>query len=211
MARVYIVGMGPGHLDYLLPVAKKTIERSDTLMGSSRLLEMFRELGKKEISLKGDYSSCIDYIENRQEEEIISVLVSGDPCFYSLTKKITDVISDYSIIPGIGSVPLAFARAGLQWQDGIFTSVHGRSSDRLTTGARSPDRPMAILTDSKHSPCWAAGEIIAINDKNRPAWVMSNLGLPDESIVKTNLRSLAQDKEHIYPSLTLLLLEAIEG
>ena len=211
MARVYIVGVGPGHPDYLLPVAKRTIEKSHTLIGSPRLLDLFRDLEKKEISIAGNYSSCLDYIRHRQEDEVISVLVSGDPCFYSLTKSITEKVSDYSIIPGIGSVPLAFSRAGLQWQDGIFTSVHGRSEECLIDGASSLNRPVAILTDNRHSPAWAAEKTLAIKPVNRPVWIMSNLGLSDESIIKTDLHSLAQEKDHVYPSLTVLLLEAIKS
>ena len=51
MNKIYIIGIGPGTEDYLLPIAKREIERADCLIGAKRLLSLFAELNK-EISEK---------------------------------------------------------------------------------------------------------------------------------------------------------------
>ncbi len=48
-----IVGIGPGHRDYLLPAALAAINSADTLIGGERQLSHFEELKKKAVSLEG--------------------------------------------------------------------------------------------------------------------------------------------------------------
>ena len=36
---VYIVGLGPGHKDYILPIASKTMENSDIVVGFGRAIK----------------------------------------------------------------------------------------------------------------------------------------------------------------------------
>ncbi|GFP19334.1 cobalt-precorrin-7 (C5)-methyltransferase [Candidatus Hakubella thermalkaliphila] len=83
MNKVYIVGIGPGSEDYLLPVARKEIKRSDVLVGGKRALALFRDLNKEEIYLEGHFDQAICYIEENRDRKKIAVLVSGDPGLYS--------------------------------------------------------------------------------------------------------------------------------
>jgi precorrin-6B methylase 1 len=85
MEKIHIVGVGPGSRDYLLPIALKAIEGSDTLLGSPRLLEMFSYMAdKKTVTLSGSPSEALEIISKRGRNERMAVLVSGDPCFFSL-------------------------------------------------------------------------------------------------------------------------------
>ena len=48
MNKVYIIGIGSGTEDYLLPMARKEIESSDCLIGGRRALRLFQPLHKEE-------------------------------------------------------------------------------------------------------------------------------------------------------------------
>ena len=51
MSKLYIVGIGPGSLEYLTFKARKIVESSDILIGSKRALELFDDLNNEKIQL----------------------------------------------------------------------------------------------------------------------------------------------------------------
>ena len=48
--KVYIVGMGPGHPDFLTIQGKRAVEESRVILGDRRMTEAFSSLGKNIIS-----------------------------------------------------------------------------------------------------------------------------------------------------------------
>ena len=44
--KVYIVGMGPGHPDFLTIQGKRAVEESRVILGDRRMTEAFSSLGK---------------------------------------------------------------------------------------------------------------------------------------------------------------------
>ncbi len=212
MEKVYVVGIGPGSRDYLLPIALRAVEKADVLVGAPRLLEMFRDMPeKKTISLSGTYRQAVDLAQNRRPEERMAILVSGDPCFYSLGTSLAAALpkDEIEMIPGLGSVPLAFARLGLPWQQAVFLSVHGRSVEKLHEAVDQPHRSAAILTGGENTPASAARAMLDMGAQDRPCWSLSNLGLEDEHVQQWTLSSLAKASTS-WPSLTVTVLEALK-
>ena len=39
MGTVYMIGLGPGHFDYMLPMARKKIDEVSAIVGAKRMLE----------------------------------------------------------------------------------------------------------------------------------------------------------------------------
>jgi cobalt-precorrin-7 (C5)-methyltransferase len=195
MNKVYIVGIGPGSKDYLLPAAKKEIKRSDVLVGGKRALALFRYLNKEEVYLEGHFDQAIRYIEENRDRKRIAVLVSGDPGLHSFLGQILRLLKkeEYIVIPGISAIQVAFAKIGEAWQDAKIISLHGRRVDNLVAEVKAYRRT-ALFTDPNFPPSQIASCLLENNIENRRAVVCENLTYPDERIINTDLETLSQMK-----------------
>ncbi|MGL4731484.1 MAG: precorrin-6y C5,15-methyltransferase (decarboxylating) subunit CbiE, partial [Clostridium sp.] len=59
---VYIVGLGPGHKDYILPIATKIMEKSDVILGFTRAIESVDYIKNEKVALNS-LTSIHEYIE----------------------------------------------------------------------------------------------------------------------------------------------------
>jgi len=191
MNKVYIIGIGAGTEDYLLPIARKEIENSDCLIGGKRALRLFRSLHKEERLLEGNFEQVIPFLLKEREKKKIAVLVSGDPGLYSFLGTISQVLEkkDYVVIPGISTVQIAFARIGERWEDATLLSLHGRRMDDLAAKVES-SKKVFLFTDPGFPPEKIAAYLLEKGVENRRAVVMENLTYPEERIVDTDLNSL---------------------
>lgn len=193
--KVCIIGIGPGGEDYMLPIARCSIEEADCLIGAKRLLALFGSLHKEEVCLDGHLDKVIPYIKRYRNKKKIAVLVSGDPGMYSLLKKISSALKpeEYSVIPGISTLQLAFARIGEGWNDAKVISLHGRKVTNLTSEIRFSEK-VFLLTDSGLPPDKIAGCLLKGGLENRRAVVLENLSYQNERIIDTDLRRLSRIK-----------------
>ena len=192
MNKVYIIGIGSGTEDYLLPIARKEIEISDCLVGGKRALRLFRPLHKEERLLEGDFEQVIPFLLKEREKKKIAVLVSGDPGLYSFLGTISQVLrkEDYVVIPGVSTVQIAFARIGERWEDATLLSLHGRKMDDLAARVERSKKTF-LFTDPGFPPEKIAAYLLEKRVENRRAIVMENLTYPDERIVDTDLKGLS--------------------
>jgi cobalt-precorrin-7 (C5)-methyltransferase len=195
MNKVYIIGIGSGTEDYLLPVARKEIESSDCLIGGRRALRLFQSLHKEERLLEGSFERMIPLILEEREKKKIAVLVSGDPGLYSFLGTISKGLKkeDYVVIPGVSAVQIAFARIGERWEDATLLSLHGRKMDDLAARVEGSKKTF-LFTDPGFPPEEIAVSLLEKGVENRRAIVMENLTYPDERIVDTDLKSLSRMK-----------------
>lgn len=196
MAKIFIIGIGPGAREYVLPAALKRIKEADCLIGAQRALDLFPHLEKEKVCFDGRLSLVIPYLKKHRENKKIVLLVSGDPGLYSLAQTITKQFknNEYEVIPGISSLQLAFARIGESWQDVKIISLHGRkiSSGILADIRNSPK--VFIFTDTDFPPNALASFLLDKGIKNRRAVVLENLSYPDEKIVDSGLKKLSRMK-----------------
>lgn len=195
MNKVFIVGIGPGTEDYLLPVAKRAIEDADCLVGGRRNLQLFRNLRKEEILLEGNFEKALSYLRKEKETKKIAVLVSGDPGLYSFLGILSRVLKreEYTVIPGLSSVQVAFARLGEGWEDVTILSLHGRKIDDLASKVKASAK-VFLFTDSNFTPEKIAATLLDQGLENRRVIVMENLTYPDERILDTDLTHLREMK-----------------
>ncbi len=193
MGKFYIIGIGSGTEDYLLPIARKEIEASDCLIGGKRALGLFRELHKEEIPLKGNFEKTIPYLLKEREKKKIAVLVSGDPGLYSFLGVLSRFFKreEYVVIPGISTLQIAFARIGEAWEDATIISLHGRRVDDLAVRVKESSK-IFLFTDSSFPPEKIAETLLKEGIENRRAIVFENLTCPNEKIVDTDLRQLSR-------------------
>lgn len=195
MAKVYIIGAGPGTIDYLIPAAIREIEKADCLIGAKRILSQFCYPDKKKKYLEGHFKEVSSYIKKNKGRERIVVLVSGDPGLYSFLRQVQLILKkkEYSVIPGISTLQLAYARIGESWQDTKIISVHGRPPNNLVEEVEASTK-VFLLTDPKFPPQKVAAHLLKGKISNRRVVIFENLAYLDERIVKTDLRSLSKMK-----------------
>ena len=193
MNKIYIIGIGSGTEDYLLPVARKEIESSDCLIGGRRALRLFQPLHKEERLLEGNFEQVIPFLLKERENKKIAVLVSGDPGLYSFLGTISQVLrkEDYVVIPGVSTVQIAFARIAERWEDATVLSLHGRKTDDLAARVESSTKAF-LFTDPGFPPEKIAAYLLEKGVENRRAIVMENLTYPNERTVDTDLKSLRE-------------------
>ena len=75
----------------------------------------------------------------------VAVLASGDPGFFGIVRALRARGIQPRVIPATSSVTLAFARLGLDWDDALVISAHGRDPGRALAAALAHPKT-AILT-----------------------------------------------------------------
>ena len=133
--KIIVVGIGPGHPDYVVPIAARYISEAKVLIGSARALETFGRYDSTQVhhAIKGKISVVLDFIEDSLQHSDVVVMVSGDPGYYSMLDAIKKrfVSEKVLVVPGISSVQMAFARIGIPWPEGELISMHGRNPDDM--------------------------------------------------------------------------------
>ena len=123
---LYIVGIGPGNPDYVVPRGLNLIKHATVLVGSERSLEDFQEPGQITYPVTGKLSLLAEQIERELNEHDVVVMVSGDTGYYSLLpylkKKFT--ANPIEVVPGISSMTFAFARLNEVWHDADLSLIH---------------------------------------------------------------------------------------
>lgn len=190
--RITIVGVGPGSDQYLLPAANDHIAQATVLVGGKRLLQPYLKPGIKTKTVDGDLTGVVDFIAGALKTDDVTVLVSGDPGFYSLLPLLRRHFTHIDVIPGISSMQLAFARIGLPWQDALLASVHGRTENPEIWLYRS-GKIIGLLTDGQHDSAYVVKRLLAAGwPLHSKVWICSHLSYPDESVAEYALAELQE-------------------
>ncbi len=189
---VSVVGIGDDGCSGLTSRAMGAVTNAQVLVGGERHLEFFPQFHGRRIPLKNGLASVLDQVVQLAEEQNVCILASGDPLFFGVGSLVIKKIgADHvEIIPQPSSVQLAFARAGLKWDDAAFLSVHGRPLGGLLTRLTGLSK-VAILTDEVNSPPRIAAHMLDHHQTEWNAWVCENLGGADERVRACSLRELA--------------------
>ncbi|MDR3160521.1 MAG: precorrin-6y C5,15-methyltransferase (decarboxylating) subunit CbiE [Spirochaetaceae bacterium] len=162
---IYLVGMGPGGGALLTREAEAAIAGSRWVLGAPRLLEAAQALiGEKERQALADPEEILRFIEERGDGTF-SVLLSGDPGFYSGARKLIGRLEErgwaFRVVNGVSSLVYFAGRLAVPWEDLRVVSLHGRRSD--IPGTVAANQRTFFLTDRKMGPaeiCAALKEAI---------------------------------------------------
>lgn len=126
--QIYVIGLGPGHPDYILPKALKTLHEVSAVVGFSRAMESIDFVDNKKIIIKS-----LKELKELSEEgkyDSLGVIASGDPCYYGITNYIKNNISEeLKVVPGLSSFQYLSSKLALPWQEAYVGSMHGREED----------------------------------------------------------------------------------
>jgi cobalt-precorrin-7 (C5)-methyltransferase len=189
---VYIVGLGPGHRDYIMPRALEILKKSDIIIGFKRALDSLDFIQNKKVYIS-KLSQINDFLSDRKNNEFnIAIVASGDPTFYGITNYIkskTDI--EIEIIPGISSFQYLTCKLNMSWNSAYLGSLHGRKesfldiisqydlSIWLTDKENNPAELCKMLQEAKVLCKVIIGENLSYEDE------IINAGAPIEFLNKT--------------------------
>lgn len=187
--KIIVVGIGPGSPDYILPIASRTIAQAHVLVGSKRALEEFAPCNSITKVIDRDIHGVMLFIRDALSHHDVVVMVSGDPGFYSLLTALKGSFSasQLSVIPGISSMQLGFARMAEVWQDAQLISMHGRHASDEDLQYKL-GKKLGILTDHEHNPSFIAQVLLEHNwPVDSTVWLGEGLSYEYENSKKLTL------------------------
>ncbi|MCT4607387.1 MAG: precorrin-6y C5,15-methyltransferase (decarboxylating) subunit CbiE [Marinisporobacter sp.] len=184
MNKVYVLGMGPGSKEYILPITTKIIKACDVLIGGKRNLQYFEELNKETLYIGANLGDLIQYTKENKECKKIAYLLSGDTGFYSMLNFLKKHFEkdELEVIPGISSYQYLAAKIGESWHDAYIGSLHGRTFDFIEMLKKH--EKVILLTDYKYSPKEIARRMVEHKIDGKIMFVGENLSYANEKIIK---------------------------
>jgi precorrin-6Y C5,15-methyltransferase (decarboxylating) len=198
-ARITVVGLDGRPLEEEI---EDLLGGASLVAGGERHLEMVGVGGGRAVVLKGDLSKALARIE--AVEGPVVVLASGDPGFFGIVRLLAGRFGgeNLRVLPGLSSVALAFAGAGLSWDDAVTVSAHGRDPRRAINVCRAYPK-VAVLTSPDCGPAELANTLDGLG---RGFVVAEKLGEPTGRVFHGDATAVAgMDWED--PNVVLVLDE----
>lgn len=183
MYRLKIIGLGPGHPDYILPIAKEEIAAAEVILCGSRHAESFDTRGKKMLVIgERPLSALMAEVKALYRDYQTALVVSGDTGFYSLLSYAKKIIpqEEMIVIPGLSSIQYLFAKLKLTWDDASLASLHGRPLD-LQAVLKNSDK-LGLLTDKDQNTAFIARTLRDLGMTDRILYVGEDLSYANEKI-----------------------------
>lgn len=215
MAKITIVGVGPGDPDLLTLKAQRAIQDADYVAGFETVLGPARRWINGE-ALPMRYRNQEDVLAElaalAQDGKRCVVCAWGDLNFSA--KELLDRVrrrAEVELIPGISSVQVACARLGLTMESSMFITLHARDGHEeglreLTDHLRSPRRNLIVLP--RPFDLMPAAIAARLRDDGippeTPVRVLQRLSLPDETLADYTIASLAEESAE-FSDLTILV------
>lgn len=205
---VTIVGIGDDGCVGLTSRAMNAVLSAGALVGGERQLAFFEQFRGERIVLKNGLASALERVAALAEEQNVCILASGDPLFFGIGSLVIRKLGaeQVDVIPQPSSMQLAFARAGLKWDDAAFLTLHGRPDNAFLTRLKSMAK-VAILTDEEMSPARIAALMLEHGETEWRATICENLGGPDERVWSSDIPGLASMTD-VAPLNVVLLVRA---
>lgn len=157
------------------PAATKALAAARTVIGAPRHLRSVPAAeGAQLIELKR-LDAALDAV-TRSPGPVV-VLASGDPGFFGIVRALRARGITPAVIPAVSSVALAFARLGLDWDDALVLSAHGRDQKKALAAALAHPKA-AILT----APLMAVDLGKHLIAAGKTVYIAERLGTGEENV-----------------------------
>lgn len=204
MAKLNIVGVGPGAADYVIPAAHKIVAQAQIVIGAQRSLDLFSgDIHGEVLPLTAkNLSSLLKYaVDSAKKDKNVVILSTGDPGFSGLLKTVlnTKLIkpSEINAVPGVSAIQACAARLMLSWDEAcLFTFHQGNVSTEKKTELATclkAGRNAMILPDARaFAPKEIAVYLIKAGfDAKTPVCICENLTLSNEQVTETSLEGVS--------------------
>lgn len=204
MAKLNIVGTGPGSLDYVTPAARKTVQNADVVVGAERSLSLLREDIKGEavtLTAKNVPEAMQYAVESAEKGKNVTLLSTGDPGFSGLLKSVSKYTRgrnvEVAVVPGVSAIQVCAARLCITWDEiSLFTFHKGTTPEKKAQLAEAVNegKDVMLLPDPKafHPREIASFLIKAGLDKATRVFVCEQLTLDDERVVESTLEQVSK-------------------
>lgn len=202
VGEVWIVGIGPGDPEYLTVKAMKLIEEADYVAGFKQALKVVENMIKGK-ALVMDYANedeVLNFIASQERAGKKCVICCyGDPNFSDkqFVEKIRSMCRNVKVVPGISSVQVACAKAGLAMEESLFISFHksgpiDEEKEELLRVVKEGRRSVIVLPRPWDFMPKDIAKFLIDNgvSKDLEVMVCENLTLRDESVQACKLGDL---------------------
>lgn len=182
--------------------ARERLAAAALVMGGRRhLQEVDVPDDVRTVALRDDPVGALRAVADEPGDVV--VLASGDPGFFGVVRAVRRAVQPrpVEVLPGLTSIALAFGRVGLEWDDAVVVSAHGREPHDALAVARSQPK-VAVLTDERCGPAQLGAALAGRTD--RVLVVGERLGLPGERVVEVTPDEAAS-RTWVDPNVVLVL------
>lgn len=203
--KMTVVAVGPGDPDFLTIKGRQALADADLVVGFKTVLDVVSgHTGNAEVRPMAyrDQEAVLDYAqEQAQQGKDCVVCVWGDlnVSAKELLNRVRRRAETVALVPGVSSIQIACARAGISLEESTFITLHqrwdrgselGELIELLEQGRRNVillPRPFDFMP-----PAIAANAIADGADPTHPVTVFQRLSLPDEQRWEGTLAECAQ-------------------
>ena len=199
--KIFIVGIGPGASEYLTKKAIDTVKTSDYTVGSTRAIELFDDVQNKiDFNVKNLLDKIEEGVQLACDGNTISILSTGDPGFSGVLNTVLRISKEKNfpkenieVVPGISSLQLAAAKCHIQWDSANVMTFHGRENIEDILPIINNGKTTIALPSRKVKDI---AQFLIDNgvDEDRKVVVCERLSYPDENIVESTLKQIAQSE-----------------
>lgn len=199
--KIYIIGIGPGAAEYLTKKAIDTVKASDYTVGSTRAIELFDDVQNKiAFNVKELLDKLNEGVQLACDGNTVSILSTGDPGFSGVLNTVLRISNEkefpkdnIEVIPGISSLQLAAAKCHIQWDNANVMTFHGRENIDDILPVINNGKTTIALPSRKVKDM---AQFLLDNgvEEDRKVIVCERLSYPDENIVESTLKEIAQSE-----------------
>jgi precorrin-6Y C5,15-methyltransferase (decarboxylating) len=183
--------------------ALAALERATLVVGGRRHLAAVPvPAGARAVAL-GGLVPALDELAAHDGEAV--VVASGDPGFFGVVRRLRDAGLKFRVLPAVSSVALAFARAGIEWDDALVVSAHGRDLRRALNACCAQSK-VAVLTAPGAGPREIGAGLRHRADVT--LLVAERLGTPEERVERVTPAEAAARADWQDPNVVLVLAAA---
>ena len=199
--KIFIIGIGPGSEEYLTLKAVDCVKNCDYTVGSTRAIDLFRDVKNTiAFNVKDLVDKLEEGVELAKDGNSVAILSTGDPGFSGVLNTVLRISKeksfpkeDIEVIPGISSLQLAAARKHIQWDSANVMTFHGRENIEDILKVINNGKITIALPSRKVKDMAQFLLDNGIEDE-RKVVVCERLSYPDERIVESTLKDIAQSE-----------------
>jgi precorrin-6y C5,15-methyltransferase (decarboxylating) CbiE subunit len=132
--KLFVIGVGPGDPDYIIPIAKEKIQISKYIIGYRYTLRTIENLLDKkrqqiyEITMRSQESTYQQVYKNMNDDEYCTVPFTGDVNFSEseVVDRLLEIFGNENveIIPGISSIQVASSKSRVPLDKAFVVTFH---------------------------------------------------------------------------------------
>lgn len=192
MARLAVIGIGPGGRDYITPAALRAVAEAEVLVGGERQLALFNLHRGETFIIRNNLNEMVEFIKARIKGKKVAVLASGDPGMFGILSYLKRHFEsgELFVVPGISTVQYACAVLAIPWHDAVAVSTHGRDRQEFIEAARREGK-VVVLAGPAEPPPELARALVEAGVGDKTVFVCSDLSYPNEEVKSFTLTGLA--------------------